>query len=389
MNFVYLSPHFPANYKAFCIQLRRLGVNVLGIADAPYESLDPELREALTEYYRVDDLHRYDQLVQACRYFIGKYGPIDRLDSHAEYWLETEAQLRTEFDIPGIKTDTIATIKRKSLMKTVFQDAGVPVARGQVCRTPQEALAFIGEVGFPVVAKPDIGVGAAGTFKLHNPQEVAEFFSHKMPVDYFFEEFITGDIQSFDGLIDRDGVLRFFTAHQYSRGIMETVQEDGHIYYWSLRNVPPDLEEAGRNVLKAFGVKERFFHFEFFRTRENRLVALEVNMRPPGGFTTDMFNYANDFDIYREWANVVVHNRFEAEWSRPYHVVYVSRKYHLPYAHDHDTILSRYGHLICQHEPIPMVYSRALGHYGFIARSPHQDEIIEVAEYAQKLEPSP
>lgn len=387
MNFVYLSPHFPANYKAFCIQLRNLGVNVLGVADAPGEWLDHELRHALNDYYRVDDLHHYDQLVNACRYFTERYGKIDRLDSHAEYWLETEARLRTDFDIPGIKNDIIDTIKRKSLMKKVFQDAGVPVARGAVCRTLEEAVAFVETVGYPVVAKPDIGVGAAGTFKLHNRIELESLFAHDLPFDYFLEEFVTGDIYSFDGLIDRDGELRFFTAHKYSRGIMETVQEDGHIYYYSLREVPADLEDAGRRVLKAFGVRERLFHFEFFRTYgDNRLVALEVNMRPPGGFTTDMFNYANDFDIYREWANVVVHNKFEAEWSRPYHVAYISRKHHLPYVHSHDMILNRYGHLICQHEHIPAVYARALGHYGYIARSPYHEEIIEIAEYVQELE---
>jgi len=44
-------------------------------------------------------------------------------------------------------------------------------------------------------------------------------------------------------------------------------------------------------------------------------------MRPPGGMTTDMFNYANDIDIYREWAHVVVYNRFTAQYTRPYTAV--------------------------------------------------------------------
>jgi hypothetical protein len=58
------------------------------------------------------------------------------------------------------------------------------------------------------------------------------------------------------------------------------------------------LEDAGKRVLKAFNGRERFFHFEFFRVAQDKLVAPEVNMRPPGGLTTDMFNYANDIDIY-------------------------------------------------------------------------------------------
>ena len=91
MNYVILSPHFPPNYYPFCVHLRRRGANVLGVADAQYDHLNPELRNALTEYYRVDDLHNYDQLLRALGYFTYRYGKIDGLDSQNEYWLETEA----------------------------------------------------------------------------------------------------------------------------------------------------------------------------------------------------------------------------------------------------------------------------------------------------------
>jgi hypothetical protein len=61
-------------------------------------------------------------------------------------------------------------------------------------------------------------------------------------------------------------------------------------------------------------VSRKIFHFEFFRQDDGHLVALEVNIRPPGGLTTEMFNYANDIDIYAEWAHIIVHNRFAAEY---------------------------------------------------------------------------
>jgi len=64
---------------------------------------------------------------------------------------------------------------------------------------------------------------------------------------------------------------------------METVNDDTDIYYYSLRDIPADLEDAGRRTLKAFNVRERFFHFEFFRNLDDKIVALEVNMRPPVG----------------------------------------------------------------------------------------------------------
>ena len=62
MNFVYISPHFPAVMQNFCIALRENGVTVLGIGDAPYETLSDSLRGALQEYYRVNDMENYDQM---------------------------------------------------------------------------------------------------------------------------------------------------------------------------------------------------------------------------------------------------------------------------------------------------------------------------------------
>lgn len=386
MNFVFLSPHFPPNFYRFCIHLHRLGVTVLGLADEPYDLLNPELRASLTEYYKVNNMHNYDELLRALGFFTHRYGKIDRLDSLNEYWLETEAQLRTDFNIPGLKTHEIARVKRKSLMKETFQNAGIPVARGKVVRTIAEARRLAKEIGFPIVAKPDIGVGAAKTYKIHNLEELEKFFSQKPDLDYILEEFVSGSICTFDGLTDKDGNLVFYTSHQYSQGIMETVNNDDLIYYYSLRQIPEDLVEIGRRTLNAFGVRERFFHFEFFRRQsDNQLIALEVNMRPPGGLTTDMFNFANDIDIYAEWAHIIVHNRFTAQYSRPYHCCYVSRKRNRNYMYSHDQIVQMLGEHLLHHEQISGIFSQALGDYGYLIRSPNLDEIIYFAEMIQKM----
>jgi hypothetical protein len=164
---------------------------------------------------------------------------------------------------------------------------------------------------------------------------------------------------------------------------METVNEDSDIYYYSLREIPKDLEDAGRRVLQAFGVRERFFHFEFFRTEDNRIVALEVNMRPPGGMTTDMFNYACDVDVYREWANIIVHNHFTTDYTRKYHCCYVGRKLNRRYAHSHEQVISYLGDKLLHHENISGIFSAALGDYGYLVRSPDLGEVYSMADYIQ------
>lgn len=376
MNYVYLSPHFPPNYYPFVIKLREMGANVLGIGDAPFDQLSNLLKRHLTEYYHVSDMHNDDELIRAMGYFTHRYGKIDRFESHNEYWLETEARIRTDFNITGPKIAEIAWVKQKSLMKEIYLRAGVPVARGRIICDLEEAQQFINEVGTPVVAKPDKGVGAAATYKIHNEQDLQHFFAKKHPVDYLFEEFIQGQVVSFDGLADQDGKVVFSTVDVFRQGVMETVNDDLDFFYYSLREIPEDLDEIGLRTVKAFNIRARFFHLEYFRTSEGRIIALEVNMRPPGGLTTDMYNYANDFDIYTEYANMIVHNRFEGLVTRQYYCGYLGRKHHIHYTLPHHEVLSEFSDMLVHHQPVSSVWRNALGDYGYILRSPHLKDIL-------------
>ena len=385
MNIVFLSPHFPAHYFRFCQQLNNAGATVLGIGDAAYDDLSPEVRSALVEYYRVVDMHDYDALLRACGYFTHQFGKLDRFESLNEYWLSTEARIRDDFNIYGVRSINIRDVRQKSRMKEVFRQAGVPVARGRRVASASEALSLAGEIGFPIVVKPDAGVGALDTYRLENEKELETLFNSGPLTDVIAEEFISGDLLSFDGLVDRDGQLIFYTAHTFSQGIMETVNEDRHVHYYSLREVPRELEEVGQNIIAAFGLKERFFHIEFFKKPDNRYVALEINMRPPGGFTTDMFNYANDIDIYRIWAELVVTGRTNFNYNRKYHCCYASRKHRHPYRHDHEEIMKRYTQLILDVVQVPGVFSPALGDIGYIFRSTDEMEILEVVDFIQEL----
>ncbi len=375
MNFLYFSPHFPDNFQHFCHRLADLGVTVLGIGDCPYDRLSAALRKSLTEYYRIPDMEDYETVVRAVGFFIHKYGKIDRFESLNEHWLYLEAKIRTDFNIPGVRLDEIGNMKFKSKMKKLFQSVGVETAKGRVIDNLQEAKQFGARVGYPIVVKPDSGVGALSTHKVHSAREMEELFSQLRAVPYIFEEFIEGNIFSFDGLTDQDGRIVFLTSHKYGGGIMETVNEDKHIHYHSMKSIPADLEEAGRKIVDAYRLKERFFHLEFFRTDSNRLVALEANLRPPGGYTVDMFNYANDIDIYREWAQVVVHNRFAAAYDRKYICCYIGRKWNANYRHSHEQILKRLGDSIVHHSEISGVFSAALGNYCYIVRSQAMEEI--------------
>jgi hypothetical protein len=385
MNVVFLSPHFPPNWFNFCVRLREAGATVLGLADAPYEELRPELREALTEYYRVSDLHNYGELVRALGYFTHRYGKIERLDSLNEYWLEIEAGLRTDFNIPGLGRREIGQVRRKSLMKRTFERAGLPVPRGRVCRSGTALRELIAEVGFPVVAKPDSGVGAARTYKIEDEQDVERFLRERPPVPYMVEECLTGTLLTYDGLVNDHGEVAFESSFFYSTGVMESVNLGVDIYYCITRELPADVAQMGRHIARAFRLRGRPFHFEFFRLPDARLVPLEVNMRPPGGLTVDMFNYANQIDFYRAWAEVTVYGSTELQTERPYYCCYASRKRWRHYRRSHEQVLGELGPLIVHHAPMDSAFSVAIGDHGYILRHPQIEPVLEAAAAIHEL----
>ena len=160
-NIIFISPNFPTNYWQFCRELKNNGMNVLGIGDQPYDEMAQEVKDSLHEYYKVYSLENEDEVYRAVAFFAFKYGRIDWLESNNEYWLEKDARLRTDFNIKsGFQEPDIPRIKYKSRMKEYYTKAGIPVARFHMVKDMEGCLAFIKKVGYPVVAKPDNGVGA-------------------------------------------------------------------------------------------------------------------------------------------------------------------------------------------------------------------------------------
>lgn len=236
MNFIFISPHFPRTYWNFCDRLKRNGVNVLGIGDAAYDSLDENVKNALTEYYYVPNMENYDDMYRAVAFFASKYGRIDWIESNNEYWLEQDARLRTDFNVTtGIKSDQILFFKSKAAMKTKYKLGEIPTARGQKVNSFEDLAAFISKVGYPVIAKPENGVGVADTFTIENEEELKEFFAVKPDEAYVCEEFITGDICSYDAIADADGNPLFESMTVWPPSIADIVNKDLDLAYYTHR----------------------------------------------------------------------------------------------------------------------------------------------------------
>ena len=375
-NAIFISPNFPTNYWQFCRELKNNGINVLGIGDQPYDELSAELKDSLNEYYKVGSLEDYDAVYRAVAFFIHKYGRIDWLESNNEYWLERDAALRTDFHITsGFQSGDIPRIKYKSRMKEFYQAAGIPTARYHLVDDLKGCRAFIKEVGWPVVVKPDNGVGASDTHKLSSLQELKDFMASKNPeVTYIMEEFVHAEVNSYDAIINSRGEPIFETGNVTPISIMDIVNEEDNSIYYIVKDLPADTRKAGRAAVKSFGVKSRFVHFEFFRlTRDQEgmgkkgdVVALEVNMRPCGGFSPDMMNYANSTNVYKIWADMVAFDRSTLEAGERAFCAYAGRRDGKPFALSHVDILAKYSGNLKMVDRIPDVLSGAMGNQMYV-----------------------
>lgn len=394
MNYVFISPHFPNTYYLFCKALKERGVNVLGITDIPTDYLPQEVKNNLTDHYKVDSLGNMDQKRNAMNYFIAKYGPVDYIESNNEFWLDDDAELRKEFKVTtGPLPEDIQVFNRKSLMKEYYKKAGVSTARWALTSNFDSAKAFVAKVGFPIVIKPDHGMGASNTYKLTNLDGLRHFFNEWDGAPYIMEEFIDGTLISFDGVCDSSSNVVYCSHHVFPTPIMEIVTGLKDVVYYTVRDIPLKLFDVGQSVLKSFKAKSRFFHLEFFKLNEDKeglgkkddYVGLEVNMRVPGGYTPDMINYAYSVDIYRIWADVMAFDKnLEPVDQKANYCLYVGRRDNVSYINSEENIWNRYHDVIMKDGRMPDALSEAMGNRYFIFRIPDYNTLIEIWRYALK-----
>ena len=393
-NFILISPHFPQTYYQFAKALKINGFRVLGVGDASFFEISPELRNNLDEYYCCYDMENYENEKHAVGHFRNKYGIIDYLESNNEYWLERDSWLRNDFNIPnGVRPDELKYWQHKSLMKELYKKAGAKTADYTLVSDKENLLKFIDKVGYPVFIKPDIGVGASGDFKIENSEDVDEFFNKKESwITYICEQFVTGNIVSFDGICDQDGNVVFCASNIFPPSVSDVVKEGKDLFYYTVKEVPEDLKEIGQKVIKAFNVKKRFFHLEFFRLtknvagvgKKNDLVALETNMRPAGGFTPDLINFSQSVNSYQIYADVMAFNENRQDMTMPkYFAACASRRDWVSYKNDDNAILFKYHNNICNSGRYPDVLSGAMGNRFFMAKFDTLKEVEEFQEFCE------
>ena len=387
-NFIFISPNFPLTYWRFCKELKNNGLRVLGIGDCPYNELTQEQRNSMHEYYKVSSLENYDEVFRAVAFFTFKYGKIDWLESNNEYWLERDAKLRTEFHITsGFQEEDMVRTRYKSGMKAYYAKAGIPTARYHLVKDFEPAREFANKVGYPVVVKPDNGVGANATYKLKSDSDLEYFFATKdNSVQYIMEEFVNGEVRTYDAIIDSKGEPVFESGNVTCDSLMDVVNEAKDSIFYIVKELPEVMKQLGRRTVKAFGVKSRFVHFEYFVLKADQeglgkkgdIFGLEVNMRPPGGYAPELANFANSVDVYKIWADMIAYDSTLVPMNgQHYFCGFCGRRDGKNYKMNHDDIMREYGHKMKLAARTPAALSGAMADMMYVANYDTEEEMME------------
>ena len=321
MNIIFIEPSFPYNQKEFVRGLHATGANIIGIGERPEDYLPDEVKSYLNAYVQVQSVVHEPTLLKAVQQ-IQKKVWVDRLEATVEAHIMAAARVREATGIPGTSVHSAYLCRDKPAMKEELRKAGIPCAMSVRADNPAIAREFARQVGYPMIIKPPDGAGAAATWKVDNAAELENVIIQAGiadGVEVAIEEFIEGHEGYLDTISINGEVAHEFITHYYPN-VLEAMRERWISPQMVTTNLIEseayrEVRQMARDVNRVLGIGTSATHMEWFFGPKG-LKFSEIGCRPPGVGQWDVYNAANEFDIYKEWACALKHARTDAMPSR-------------------------------------------------------------------------
>lgn len=323
MHVIFIEPNFPAVQKQFVRALKQVGAKVTAIGETPAEWLPDDVRPFLDDYVQVGSVTNEGWLYDAVRYIQSKSW-VDRLEATVEAHMLAAARVREACSIPGLTYQQTLLCRDKSLMKQFMRDNNIPCAQSRPGNSVEDVVRFGREVGYPMILKPRDGAGANKTWRINREEDLGPALQdtgviHGHPIA--IEEFIEGHEGFYDTLTVNGEIAHDFISHYYPN-VLEAMRHrwiSPMIMVTNRMSAPGynELKTLGYKVIKALNLGTTPTHMEWFMGTKG-LKFSEIGARPPGVSHWDLYCGANEIDMYKEWADGIVHGRTWGHLSRKY-----------------------------------------------------------------------
>ncbi len=363
MNVIFIEPSFPYNQREFVRALHAAGAHVIGIGERPASYLADDVKGWLGDYVQVRSVVHEPSLLDAVRR-VQKAMWVDRMEATVEAHIMAAAAVREATGIPGTSVRTAYLCRDKPAMKEALREAGVPCAQSTRARNPQEARDFAAAVGYPLIVKPPAGAGASATFRVRDDDALERVIRESGLAGgtaVAVEEFIEGHEGFIDTLTVNGEVAHEFITHYYPN-VLEAMRErwiSPQMVTTNRINEPGyrEVRELARKVNRILDIGTSATHMEWFFGPKG-LKFSEIGCRPPGVGQWDVYNAANEFDLYFEWACAIVHGKPHSQPSRRFSAGMIAlrpeRDGRISGYSGVDTIGQRYGDcIVAAHLPDP------------------------------------
>ena len=265
------------------------------------------------------------QVVAAVRALERDHGPAHRLLGILEDLQTPLALARQKLGLPGTDPETSHRFRDKGVMKAVLRKAGVPCARAARIQSEADGWSFADQVGYPMVLKPPTGAGCRSTYRVDNPQQLAQALAEIDPSpdrEVLGEEFLTGSEFTFETLT-LNGEIRFHSIARYYPSPLEVMHKPWVQWVVLLpRDISgpefDDVREVGARVIKALGLQTSVTHMEWFRRPDGSIAVGEIAARPPGAQIVELIGQAHDIDMHQAWARLMVDDAVDEPFERKY-----------------------------------------------------------------------
>jgi formate-dependent phosphoribosylglycinamide formyltransferase (GAR transformylase) len=313
MNVVFVEPSFPPTQQHFVRALSDVGATVIGVGERPGDWLDGEVRGWLSDYHQVGNVTDVGVLTDVVRWIQSRLW-VDRLETTIEAHTLPVAHVREACAIPGTSSRTAWLCRDKPSMKQALREAGVPTAASAAAHTADEVRAFVRAVGYPIILKPRTGAGALDTARVDSDTELDAALQALGSADSIaVEEFVEGHEGFYDTLSVHGRPALDFVSHYFPNVLeaMRTRWISPQFVATNRVDSEPDyrqLKELGLRVNEALGIGTTATHMEWFFGPKG-LRFSEIGCRPPGVGAWDLYSAGNEIDLYRAWADAIVHGQ--------------------------------------------------------------------------------
>ena len=319
-----VAPHFMENTNRYVAAFANLaGVKLSLISVDPVEALPPGLRGKVAGHYSVKDVGDGSQLATAAKAIASSLGPIDRLTGALEQLQLPMAHAREVAGIPGMRPDIARRFRDKDRMKQVLRAAGVPVAKSALVYSQAALEAFVDAVGYPVIVKPQAGLGARSTQRIEGRADLRALAQSGMvptaesPLQA--EQFVRAREHTCE-TVSIHGKAVWRSGTRYFPTPLEVLEQPWQQYCVMLpREVEApwtDFAPVNEAALAAlFGPNPQvsgtaLTHMEWFLREDGSMLVNEVGARPPGVQIMPLMGLAHDMDFISAWAELIAFDRF-------------------------------------------------------------------------------